>query len=64
MRFLYLFLDCPIKDCGTKGVCVETNGIITKPGARPIYYVCSCQNGYITSSDCDSKIHYKRSHFV
>ncbi|CAF4059755.1 unnamed protein product, partial [Rotaria sp. Silwood2] len=44
---------CPIKDCGTQGICVETDGIVTVPGGRPIFYVCQCKLGYITSSDCD-----------
>ncbi|CAF1017693.1 unnamed protein product [Adineta ricciae] len=45
--------SCPIKDCGTKGVCVETDGIIVPPSNRPIYYVCSCKEGYISSGSCD-----------
>ncbi|CAF0800802.1 unnamed protein product [Rotaria sordida] len=44
---------CPIKDCGTQGICVETDGIITTPGGKPIFYVCSCKNGYISAGDCD-----------
>lgn len=52
-------IDCPIKDCGTKGICVETDGIIVNQGGRPIYYVCSCQDGYITYKDCDCKIDRK-----
>lgn len=46
--------NCPIKDCGTKGICVETDGIVTGTGAKPIYYVCLCQNGYISSGSCDT----------
>ena len=56
IQLLSFSLACPIKDCGTKGICVETDGIILKPGGKPIYYVCSCQDGYITYQDCDSKI--------
>ncbi|CAF4371546.1 unnamed protein product, partial [Rotaria sordida] len=47
---------CPIKDCGTQGICVETDGIITTPGGKPIFYVCSCKNGYISAGDCNGNI--------
>ncbi len=49
-------LACPIKDCGNKGICVETDGLIPKGATRPIYYVCLCQNGYISAGSCDGKI--------
>jgi Notch-like protein len=44
---------CPIKTCGTQGICVETDGLIPTPGSKPIYYVCLCKNGYIASGNCD-----------
>jgi len=44
---------CPIKDCGKQGICVETDGIIPTPNSRPIYYVCLCKSGYISSGSCD-----------
>ena len=47
--------ECPIKDCGTEGICAETDGITPTPGTRPIYYVCMCKKGYITSNDCNGK---------
>ncbi len=53
---MYLYIGCPIKDCGTRGVCVETDGIISAVGTKPIYYVCSCKQGYISSGNCDGKI--------
>jgi hypothetical protein len=61
--FLYLLLDCPITNCGTQGICVETDGIVVTNGARPIYYVCLCQEGYISAGDCNGKIIYKRNFF-
>jgi len=48
--------NCPIKDCGGQGICVETDGIIVTPGSRPIFYVCSCTNGYISAGNCDELI--------
>lgn len=48
--------NCPIRDCGTKGICTETDGLIPTPGSRPIYYVCTCLNGYITTRDCNNLI--------
>ncbi len=53
---MYLYIGCPIKDCGTQGVCVETDGITSGVGTKPIYYVCSCKKGYISSGNCDGKI--------
>ncbi|UJR16139.1 hypothetical protein I4U23_003050 [Adineta vaga] len=50
---------CAIKDCGMQGVCVETDGIIVPPSNRPIYYVCSCKNGYISSGNCDDVLAHK-----
>ncbi len=50
------YLVCPIKDCGTQGICVETDGLVPKVGIRPIYYVCLCQQGYISAGSCDGKI--------
>lgn len=44
---------CPIKDCGSQGICVETDGIVAIPGGKPIYYVCLCKSGYISSGSCD-----------
>ena len=49
-------LACPIKDCGTQGICVETDGLIPKGATKPIYYVCLCQKGYISAGSCDGKI--------
>lgn len=39
-----------------QGICVETDGIVATPNGRPIYYVCSCKSGYISSGSCDGKI--------
>ncbi|CAF1083657.1 unnamed protein product [Adineta steineri] len=44
---------CPIKDCGSQGICVETNGITIPPSTKPIYYVCQCKGGYISSGSCN-----------
>jgi hypothetical protein len=55
-----MFTACPIKDCGLSGICVESDGIITTPGSKPIYYVCLCKNGFISGGSCDGKIEYKR----
>jgi len=63
IEVLYLLLDCPITNCGTQGICVETDGIVVTNGARPIYYVCLCQEGYISAGDCNGKIIYKRNFF-
>lgn len=52
---LHQLLDCPIKDCGMQGICVETDGILVPPSTKPIYYVCLCKNGYISSGSCDGK---------
>ena len=47
---------CPIKNCGQRGICVETDGILLEYAkSKPIYYVCMCDNGYISSSNCDRK---------
>lgn len=46
---------CPIKSCGSQGICVETDGLVATPGSRPIYYVCMCKGGYIAASDCEGK---------
>ncbi|CAF2185083.1 unnamed protein product [Rotaria magnacalcarata] len=48
--------NCPIKDCGAQGICVETDGIVVTPGTKPIFYVCLCKNGYINSGSCNDLI--------
>ena len=42
---------------------METDGLIPRSANKPVYYVCTCQQGYITSSNCDSKVSSRDTRF-